>query len=312
MSTPKVSVIILNYNGEQFLEDCFTSLKHNTSYPNYEVLMVDNNSTDDSVFFTKKHFPWVNVVEIDTNKGFAAGNNVGIQKTNSDYVLLLNTDTIVQPQWLSKVVETAESDCNIGVVGAIPVHMDMLNLYSRPAHFDRVEDVSQVAGAAMLIKRAVLDKVGLLDDYSFLYWEDTEFCWRTYLAGYKIVYDYDAVIYHHVGGSSGNTKWIYEKKKNELYTYLKLLDLPYSIYFATIAFIKGIGLVVIKPKSTNSILKAFLNTLKNSNQIFQQRTEFKNIKKRNSKELVNLIKKTKELQKRDWDYGKSTKQYVEK
>jgi len=296
MSIPKVSVIILNYNGEQFLEDCFASLKQNTLYPNYEVLMVDNNSTDDSVIFTKK-IPWINIIEVNTNRGFAAGNNVGIQKTNSDYVVLLNTDTVVQPYWLSKMVETAESDCNIGVVGAIPVHMDMFNLYSRPSHFDRVEDVSQVAGAAMLIKRAVLNKVGLLDEYSFLYWEDTEFCWRTYLTGYKVVYDYDAVIYHHVGGSSGKTKWVYEKKKNELYTYLKLLDFPYSIYFSTIASIKGIGLVLINPKSTNSILRAFLSTLKNYNQIIQQRTGFKTIKRRNTRDLVLLIKKPRNYKK---------------
>lgn len=122
---PKVSIIILNYNGRKYLRDCLGSIEKNTNYPNYEVIMVDNGSTDDSVEFVRKNFPWVKIIEVRKNKGFAAGNNIGIRHTKSDYVFLLNPDTIVQQGWLSKAIETAESDPTIGIVGAIPVHMDL-------------------------------------------------------------------------------------------------------------------------------------------------------------------------------------------
>jgi hypothetical protein len=262
--------------------------------------MIDNDSTDDSVDFVQSHYPWVGVIQTGENRGFAAGNNFGIKRTVSDYVFLLNTDTIVQPNWLCRVVETAESDPKIGIVGALPVHMDMYDFYKRPLSFNRLEEVSEVAGAAMLIKRQVIDRIGFLDEYSFLYWEDTEFCWRAVLAGYKVVYDYDAVVYHHVGGSSGeNPRWIYEKKKNELYTYLKLFDPRYAIYFSLTSVIRGFGLIVLHPRFTSQILKAFVDTLKNHHHIIQKRRVFKMIKSRPSSELVSIINRTRRIWKRD-------------
>lgn len=109
MNAPKVSVIVLNYNGKRYLRDCFEAIRKNTKYLNYEAVMVDNNSTDGSVDFVKSTFPGVKIIETGENWGFAAGNNIGIKKTNSKYVFLLNNDTIVQPYWLSKVVETVNS-----------------------------------------------------------------------------------------------------------------------------------------------------------------------------------------------------------
>jgi len=302
---PKVSVIILNYNGMQYLSDCFEVIKKNTTYPNYEVIMVDNNSTDGSVDFVSTHHPWVIIIQTGENRGFAAGNNVGIKKTESDYVFLLNNDTIPQPKWLSRVVETAESDPNIGIVGALPVHMDLYNFYRRPHSFNRLEEVSEVAGATMLIKRELLNNIGLLDEYSFLYWEDTEFCWRAILAGYKVFVDYDAVVYHHLGGSSGEKPlWIYEKRKNEIYTYLKLFDPMHAIYFSSISIIRGIGLIVIHPRFARHVINAFVDTFKNRRYIMRNRREFKSMKTRKSEELVRTIKRTRRIWRRDEKYWK--------
>jgi len=304
---PKVTIIVLNYNGKRYLGDCFESIKNNTKYPNYEAVMVDNNSTDGSVDFVKSNFPWVKIIETGENRGFAAGNNIGIKKTNSKYVFLLNNDTIVQPYWLSKVVETAESDPNIGIVGAIPVHMDLSHFYKRHPSFNRVEEVSEVAGATMLIKRELFNKIGLLDEYSFLYWEDTEFCWRAFLSGYKVVYDFDAIVYHHLGGSGKNPRWIYEGKKNEIYTYLKLLDIPYALYFSLIALIKAGGLIILDPRLTTYVLKALSDTLKNLRYILQKRKEFKKIKKIKTGELVKIIRNTRRKQRMLGEYAKRLK-----
>jgi hypothetical protein len=300
---PKVSIIILNYNSKRFLKDCLEAIKENTSYPNYDVVMVDNNSTDDSVTFVRTNYPWFLIIETGENRGFSSGNNVVIQRTDGEYVFLLNTDTIVQPKWLSRVVETAKSDPKIGVVGALPVHMDLYNFYRRPPNFNRLEEVSEVAGAAMLVKRELILNIGPLDEYSFLYWEDTEFCWRSILSGYKVVYDYDAVVYHHLGGTSGiNPRWIYEKKKNELYTYIKLLDVKYGIYFSSISVLKGVGLMLLHPKYSKHIIKAFVDTIKNRHHIIQKRYEFKKFKIFEDKELAKLIRNTWKLRKRDEKY----------
>jgi hypothetical protein len=300
---PKVSIILLNYNSKIFLNDCLEAIKENTSYTNYEVIMVDNNSTDDSVTFVRTNYPWVFIIETGENRGFSAGNNVGIQRTDGEYVFLLNTDTIVQPKWLSRVVETAKSDPKIGVVGALPVHMDLYNFYRRPPNFNRLEEVSEVAGAAMLVKRELILNIGPLDEYSFLYWEDTEFCWRSILSGYKVVYDYDAVVYHHLAGTSGiNPRWIYEKKKNELYTYIKLLEAKHAIYFSSISVLKGVGLTLLHPKYSKYIISSFVDTIMARHHIIQKRREFKKLKLITDKKLLKLIKTTKKLRKRDEKY----------
>ena len=118
---PEVCIIILNWNGKELLKDCLSSLLKLTGYPNYKVIVVDNGSTDGSLEYVKKNFPQVDVLPLDKNYGFAKGNNKGIKyalkKYKPRYILLLNNDTkIIQRDWLTKLVETAESDKKIGIV----------------------------------------------------------------------------------------------------------------------------------------------------------------------------------------------------
>ena len=115
----KVTIILLNWNGKEDTIECLESLKHIT-YPNYEILLVDNGSTDGSVECFRERYPGMEIIENGENLGFAEGNNVGIRRAmdeGADYVLLLNNDTVVDPEFLGELVKVGESDPKIGIVG---------------------------------------------------------------------------------------------------------------------------------------------------------------------------------------------------
>ncbi len=223
---PKVVIIIVNWNGKNLLKNCLISLKKNTEYSNYKVIVVDNGSTDGSVEFLKRKFPWVDVLALDRNYGFAGGNNRGIvyalNKYNPDYILLLNNDIlIIQKDWLRKMVEVAESDKKIGIVGCKLIYPDG-SIQHIGAYIDKCGDGVQIqinnyddiitypdyiTGACLLIKRTVIDKVGLLDEGYFpAYYEDADYCYRVKKAGYIIVCLLSTAVVHYEGSTSKQIK----------------------------------------------------------------------------------------------------------
>ncbi len=260
---PKVSIIVLNYNGKKWLDNCFQSLAE-VDYPNFEVVMVDNASTDDSVDYVRKKYDWVRVIESGRNGGFAFGMNTGIKGTEGEYVFLLDTDTIATKDFLRRLVEVAEfdpdiivasassinpfnsslrpfaeCDSNAGIASASLLHTiykDYMDELKNSGKY-RVRLADTVSGAMMLIKRKLLEDVGLLDETFFMYWEDTEFNWRANLMGYKVVNVRDAVIFHLVSTTSIDTgfvyseRWVYEFTKNEIYVHLKLRGILYLLLF---------------------------------------------------------------------------------
>ena len=128
MNSPKISIIILNLNGWKFTKNCLDSIKKNTLYANYNVIIVDNGSNDGSQYLIKSKFEWVDVLENKTNRGFSGGNNDGInyaiKKYNPNYFYLLNNDTLVKKRWLKEVIKTAEKSKNIGIVGSKQLNFD--------------------------------------------------------------------------------------------------------------------------------------------------------------------------------------------
>ena len=220
MHTPKVSIIIVNWNGKHFLEACLRSIVGNTKYPNYETVVVDNGSTDGSTEFLEENYPSIKLIRNSTNLGFARPNNQAIEATEGDYVFLLNNDTEVIDGWLSECVRLAESDPAIGVVGAKVFYMDMKPQYigdRRIPHHglvskflikcekkrDRIKETYQIQGAAFLVRREVFTKVGLFDEGFYLYGEEGDFCCRARTAGYKIMYNPESRVKHHKSGTSG-------------------------------------------------------------------------------------------------------------
>lgn len=226
---PKVDIILLNYNGYEDTIECIKSLK-NISYKNFDVFIVDNNSTDDS---EKKILDYIkddnNITFIQTNEnlGFSGGNNVAIKKSlekNADYICLLNNDTVVEKDFLEELVNKMEMDKSIGIASGKIMYYDNPSKiwcaggyiddirscgyhYGRDeiddGKFDNDKEVTDLPGCLQLIRPEVFEKVGLYEEKYFLYMEDTDFCYRTSQAGYKLMYISSSKIYHKVSSSTG-------------------------------------------------------------------------------------------------------------
>lgn len=212
---PSVSIVVLNWNGRSLLPSCLTSLT-NLTYPNYNITVVDNASTDDSVPFIQHHFPHIHLITSPNNLGFAKGNNLALRHLTSKFVALVNPDVILTPNWLEQILIPFQADTRIGVAGCklyypgnkIIQHGGGLIVAPRATsnHYgigeidqgqcDTLQDVAYVIGAAMLIRRSVLEQIGLLDENFFLYYEDADFCLRAQQAGYRVVYVPTAVGTH--------------------------------------------------------------------------------------------------------------------
>lgn len=213
---PRVSIIILNWNGKPYIRQCLTSVIK-TNYQNLEIIVVDNASTDGSREIIKNEFPQVILIENPKNLGFCNGNNIGIKRASGDIIVLLNNDTIVDENWIKEIVKKAHNP-KVGVVGCklyYPGSKVIQSLGYREkflgywenvgagqedkGQFDDVEDVDYVSGAALAVKREVLQKVGLLRPPA-----DIDLCYRVRKAGYKVVVAPNAIVYHY-----GSASWKY-------------------------------------------------------------------------------------------------------
>ncbi len=218
---PWVDIIVLNWNGLTDTLQCLQSLKR-IDYPAYRVVVVDNGSADGSPVFIRKRFPEVTLMENGENLGFAGGNNIGMRRAfenGADYVLLLNNDTEVAPDFLRLLVATTESDSRIGVAGPIIYYYEEprivwsaggrldwrgrtwmmgLNELDTGQFGEDYRHVDFVTGCAMLVKVAVLQQVDMLDERFFAYFEEVEWCVRARRSGFMIVNVPNAKVWHKI------------------------------------------------------------------------------------------------------------------
>ena len=219
---PFVSIVILNYNGVKYLQQFLPSVLA-TQYENFEVVVADNGSSDDSISFIKSNFPTVRIITSLTNEGFAGGYNWALKQIEADYYVLLNSDVEVSPNWISPMVDVLESDLKIAAcqpkllaqmqpnifeyAGASGGWMDTFGYpFSRGRVFDICEaDLGQyndaipifwASGASLMIRSKVFHELGGFDAQFFAHQEEIDLCWRIQLAGYKIYCCPAAVVYH--------------------------------------------------------------------------------------------------------------------
>ncbi|MCX7803345.1 MAG: glycosyltransferase family 2 protein [Meiothermus ruber] len=218
MSAPLVYILIVNYNAWPDTLACLRALE-GLRYPNYRVLVLDNASQNDGVARLRAAFPHLELVELGRNLGFAGGNNAGIRRAlaaGADYVWLLNPDTLPEAGALAAMVERAEQDVRVGAVGAVLYEMDnpqqvqawgggqvvlpwgLIRLLTHPRQAGRLNYIS---GASLLIRRAALEQVGLLDEGFFMYGEDCDYGLRLIRAGFRLAVAEGARVLHK-GGSS--------------------------------------------------------------------------------------------------------------
>jgi len=221
VGNPKVACIVVNWNGWRDTIECLDALKKCT-YPSLSLIVVDNGSTDDSVAQIRAAFPGVVLYESERNLGFAGGNNIGIRRglAEADYVWLLNNDTKPAPDALSALVAKANTDEQIGAVASICYYADSPNnvqvwggarvnlwfgYWRNATEPQKDEWFDALYGASMLIRRAPLEDVGLLDQGFFFYCEETEFCLRLRKNGWRIAAAHDSMVLHKAGASSGTS-----------------------------------------------------------------------------------------------------------
>ena len=237
----KVYIILLNWNGKEDTLECLRSFEK-IKYNNYEIIVVDNGSKDDSVSEIKKYYPKINIIENRKNLGFAGGNNIGIKyaiDNHADYVLLINNDTTVEENFLTELVKAGESDEKIGLLGSkIYFHGEKNRIWAaggkvnwlknkgthigldeiEAGQYDDMKEVDYLTGCCLLIKKEVIEKIGGLEEDYFLYYEDTDFSLQAQNIGYKCVYVPRSKIYHKISRSTkpGSASYIYYHVRNGL------------------------------------------------------------------------------------------------
>ncbi|MHC4693556.1 MAG: glycosyltransferase family 2 protein, partial [Planctomycetota bacterium] len=234
----KVSIIIVNWNTENILYDCLQSVYANRGSLKFEVIVVDNASSDGSVEMVKNNFPDVILIENESNRGFAAANNQGMSIAVGEYILLLNSDTVILDNAIVKTIKFADSTPEAAVVACKVLNLDrtlqstcfmfpsILNLILSITCLDRlfpnnrffgrerltwcawehVLEVDVVAGCFMLVKQEAIKEVGVMDEQYFMYAEETDWCYRMKQTGWKILFTPTAEVVHLGEASSRQMK----------------------------------------------------------------------------------------------------------
>ena len=247
METIQVSIIIPNFNGKQYLKDCLNSIKKQ-NFSRYEVIIIDNGSTDGSVEYLNENYPEFALIQNRENLGFATAVNQGIAASNAEYVFLLNNDTELEVECVSNLLNCINKDETIFAVSSKMIQNQDRNLIddagdeytilgftqkvgnnrSTELYKSKREIFSACAGAA-IYRRNIFEIIGYFDENFFAYMDDVDISYRARIYGFKCVYCPEAVVYHHVSATSGskyNTFKIRLAARNNVYVPYKNMPWP--------------------------------------------------------------------------------------
>lgn len=316
-----VSIIIVNWNGLQWLKLCLPSLKKQ-QYSPVEIILVDNASTDDSIEWTYKNYPLVKIHKNAKNLGFAEANNIGYREAKGEYVLFLNNDTTVCSDFLVELVLKIES--NPDIAGAQSklllmddhARLDAVGAFLTPTGFlfhwgfgqldrkkyDKTENLYTTKGASMMYRRDVLKEVEIqnciFDPTYFAYFEESDLCHRVWLTGKRIVYAPRSVVYHKMGGTSTgmNNAFIqYHSFKNRIRTYAKNLEWEnliklMPVHLAMCEFFSLTSLFCGNAALSWAIQRAFWWNIRNISSTLQDRAYIQStIRKVSDKEIFSQV-----------------------
>ena len=315
---PSISIIILNYNGLVFIEKCLKSV-FASDYPNFEVIFVDNGSTDGSVELVEKLFRSdlrLKIIRNDSNFGFAEGNNIGVKDAKGKYLAFLNNDTEVDSLWLREISAAISSDNEIAAAQCKLMQMDNRKkldsagnyidyfaiAYVRgydevdQGQYDYICEIFGATGAALVVKKEVFNKVRGFDSDFFLTFEDTDLCWRIWLSGYKIVFIPKAVVYHKGGGTTGKTitgnSVVYFFCRNRITSLLKNYSLQnlFRCLPVNTTFLLFYSLIRIKDygtRMTMAVMRAIAWNILHLNKIMYKRKIVQSMRKKSDDFLIN-------------------------
>ena len=320
---PSVSVVIVHYAGVERLLNCLKSL-FKTKYDNLQVLLVDNGSKDNSIDLVEKLFGnWLKIIRSKTNLGFVGGNNLALKHVRSEFVVLLNDDTEVTPNWLNYLVDVADGDSSIAACQpkllslTAPRYFEyngcaggMLDVYGVPlcrgrifdvieedtGQYDSAKEIFWASGAAILIRRKILDEIGLLDENFFAHMEEIDLCWRIRLLGHRILSVPQSIVYH-LGGGTLLPEKTYLKHRNNLFMMLKNYSSFSLLRFFTIrvALDTLSFLYFLAKKDRNRsfcVPKAYAWLLRNLGKVYRSRKLVQKLRKVPDREITDKMVKT--------------------
>lgn len=255
----RLSVVIPNWNGIQFLPACLNALAQQT-YHDLETIIVDNASEDGSQDLIRASYPTLKLVELPENRGFTGACNAGIETATGEFIALLNNDTEVETQWAEAVINAFEKRSDVGSVASkmllfdrrdyIHTTGDFFTVDGRAGNrgvweqdtgqFDQEAYVFSACGGSAVYRRTMLDEIGLLDDEFFFSGEDVDLGWRAQLAGWRCLYTPHAIVYHHLSATGGGVTASYYDGRNLIYILVK--NYPAELW-------RKYGILIIKAQS---------------------------------------------------------------
>jgi GT2 family glycosyltransferase len=320
---PLVSILVLNYNGKKYLKGCYDSILKST-YLNYEIALVDNNSSDDSVAYTQANYPMVRIIQTHSNAGYSRAYNIAFREAKGKYYILLNNDVIVTENWLEPLVNVAESDQKIGALqpkirsliddgyfeyaGASGGFMDkygypflrgriFYTIERDEGQYDDDSFVFWTSGAAMFVRAEALEKSGNLDEDFVHHMEEIDLCWRLHLVDYQLKVIPDSVIYHYAGATikADSFKKIYWNHRNGIFTLIKNLEkgnLAKTLivrYLLDVINVFHASIGQFDLKHTFAIIKSHIWLILNLGMMFRKRKEVQKKRVVSDKDFNNLM-----------------------
>ena len=310
---PEISVVVLNWNGKHFLEDCLGSLRRQT-FQDFETILVDNGSSDGSVEYVRRNFPEVQVLALPDNRGFAGGNIVGYEQSAGDLIVLLNNDTEAHPCWLdeiqkasmiyvragsfaSKMMYFDERDrvenCgfDVGIEGAtVDLGRDELDspVWSQP------RPVFGGCGGAVAYRRTMLADVGFLDDDFFMTYEDVDLSFRAQLRGYGCVYVPGAVVYHRYRATNNKTphRQVFYSQRNIDFVWVKNMPCGLMVRSAPLRMLYELGAAVYftKQGAGTAFLKSKLEVFRYLPSLLRKRREIQGGRSATNAQMSEMLR----------------------
>jgi GT2 family glycosyltransferase len=306
----------------RYVEDCLRTVL-DTHYPNFEVLFVDNALTDGGLDYVIRRYggdPRLKIIKNAENYGFAKGNNIGVTHANGDYIVFLNVDVKVDPNWIRELIEVMKSDPTIGAAQAKLLRLDDKHRIDTCGHmltpfgftyergggevdrgqYDHVAEIFGGEGAALIIRRKVFEEIGGFDEDFFLLREETDLCWMVWLHGYRVVFVPKALVYHAMGGSLKASQIeatlpLYYFKRNMMITLVKNLELKNIIKIIPVHLLLSIADAVandVRNRSNVGIcstLKAIIWLTANFKSVWKKHLKVKALRKLNDNEFFPKI-----------------------
>jgi len=309
VSNPRTLLVILNHNSLSKMGEKALSFIHSiasTDYPNLEIVVVDNASTDGSDKIIEEELKRLGkgtVVRAKTNMGYAGGNNYGYKLfgKNCKYVAFLNNDIEVEPDWLKKIVEVMENDDSVaaaqpkilqlrdrnlidslgGMIDRIGRAYDLYHGLPDTSKIKRPFDVFYARGAALVVRSDVFRKAGGFDEDYFIYYEETDLCWRLRLMGYRVVTVPTSRVYHLGGGTMGKVmpRAVCYRRRNQLATLLKNYSLSRALFYSSVLIIRYLGFSVLRVLFrkdlvvARAVFSALVWNIRNIRRILRKRME---------------------------------------